>query len=131
MTREAGVLLGAAEPLRELSLADDVRQRLVGCLSARLRFDDFSLVTRSETVAAAVCTVPAMWQAVERLLDRARIGRRPVRLLGVGAAGLLPGDEPRQVSLTGAGKDAAAEAADQRLAAGDSPALTGIPIAHR
>lgn len=82
-------------------------------ITLKVRFDDFSLVTRSETVAAAVCTVPAMWQAVERLLDRARIGRRPVRLLGVGAAGLVPGDEPRQVSLTGAGKDAAAEAAEE------------------
>jgi DNA polymerase-4 len=82
-------------------------------ITLKVRFDDFSLVTRSETVDGAVHTVPATWQVVERLLDRARIGRRPVRLLGVGAAGLVAGDQPRQVSLTGAGKEAAAEAAEE------------------
>lgn len=82
-------------------------------LTLKVRFDDFSLVTRSETMAEPVGTVPAVWEAVQRLLARARVGGRPIRLLGVGAGGLVAADTPHQISLTGAAREAAAEAAEE------------------
>jgi DNA polymerase-4 len=81
-------------------------------VTLKVRFGDFSMVTRSETLDEVVRTVPALRAATARLLDRARVGRRPVRLLGVGASGLVGSDEPRQISMLGAERDAAAEAAE-------------------
>jgi DNA polymerase-4 len=81
-------------------------------VTLKVRFEDFSLVTRSETMAAPIDTVPALWEVVQRLLVRARVGRRAVRLLGVGAGGLVAADAPHQISLTGAAREAAAEAAE-------------------
>jgi DNA polymerase-4 len=81
-------------------------------LTLKVRFGDFSSLTRSETLAEPVQTVPALWAVAGRLLARARIGRRPVRLLGVGASGLVSGAEPRQISMTSVARDAVAEAAE-------------------
>lgn len=81
-------------------------------VTLKVRFGDFTMVTRSETLDEVVRTVPALRAATARLLDRARVGRRPVRLLGVGASGLVGSDEPRQISLLGAPRDAAAEATE-------------------
>jgi DNA polymerase-4 len=81
-------------------------------VTLKVRFGDFTMVTRSETLDEVVRTVPALRAATARLLDRVRIGRRPVRLLGVGASGLVGSDEPRQISMLGAERDAAAEAAE-------------------
>ena len=81
-------------------------------VTLKVRFGDFTMVTRSETLDEFVRTVPALRAATARLLDRARVGRRPVRLLGVGASGLVGSDEPRQISMLGAERNAAAEAAE-------------------
>jgi DNA polymerase-4 len=81
-------------------------------LTLKVRFGDFSSLTRSETLAEPVQTVPALWAVAGRLLARARIGRRPVRLLGVGASSLVSGAEPRQISMTSVARDAVAEAAE-------------------
>lgn len=93
-------------------------------LTLKVRFGDFSSVTRSETLEEAVQTVPALWAVAGRLLARARIGRRPIRLLGVGASNLVSGAEPRQISMTSAARDAVAEAAeDVRERFGDGAVL--------
>jgi DNA polymerase-4 len=93
-------------------------------LTLKVRFGDFSSLTRSETLEETIQTVPALWAVADRLLDRARIGRRPVRLLGVGASGLASGAEPRQISMTGTARDAVAEAAeDVRERFGDGAVL--------
>ena len=42
-----------------------------------------------------------LYRAAGALAERAGIGRRPVRLLGLGAGGLEPGDAPRQLGLEG------------------------------
>lgn len=81
-------------------------------LTLKVRFGDFSSLTRSETLEEPVQTVPALWAVAGRLFARARIGRRPVRLLGVGASGLVSGAEPRQISMTSVARDAVAEAAE-------------------
>jgi len=44
-------------------------------------------------------TAHDLYQAALALLDRAAVGGRPVRLLGLGAEGLSEGGSPRQLDL--------------------------------
>ena len=68
-------------------------------VSIKLRFPDFTTVTRSETLKAATHTTRDVYRACCRLLDRVGVGERPVRLLGVAVSGLEPGDAPRQLTV--------------------------------
>jgi len=102
-------LLGLCERL-------EGRLRRAGALRAhtltlKVRFQDFTTITRSETLEGAVGFRFEMWPVVRRLVDRARIGRRPVRLLGVSASGLTSRDEGRQPALDDGAQDAIAAAA--------------------
>jgi DNA polymerase-4 len=68
-------------------------------VTLKVRFSDFSTVTRSETLGNAVDTAHDLYEIGRRLLARARPPRRPVRLLGLGGTGLEPSGEPRQLDL--------------------------------
>ena len=90
-------------------------------VSLKLRFGDFTTVSRSTTVAAPVEHTPDLWDLVSELLNRVDLDSRGVRLLGVAASGLVASAEPRQLSLDGAARSAAAAAADEvRERFGDS-----------
>lgn len=67
----------------------------------KVRFSDFTTVTRSHTLAAPVDTAHDLYEAARSLLERAGVARRPVRLLGLGADGLEPASAPRQLGLHG------------------------------
>ncbi|MDR1520209.1 MAG: DNA polymerase IV [Planctomycetota bacterium] len=79
------------------------KNRLVGrvvCL--KLRYGDFTAVTRRKTLPAATCLVEVIWAEAARLLrERSDAGRRPVRLIGVGLSGLAAaeGDQENQGRL--------------------------------
>jgi DNA polymerase-4 len=58
-------------------------------VTIKVRYADFSTVTRSHTAAAPTCNAAEIAARALALLDRTDAARRPVRLLGVGAHGLL------------------------------------------
>jgi DNA polymerase-4 len=81
-------------------------------VSLKLRFGDFTTVSRSVTNAVPVEHTPDLWDAVRGLLGRIEVGSQGIRLLGVGASALVPTTEPRQLSLDHPERLAAAEAAE-------------------
>ncbi len=83
-------------------------------VSLKIRFSDFKTVTRSETLADATDVTRDIYRACCRLLDRAGVGERPVRLLGVAVSGLEPEDGPRQMTIdSGSRWEDAADAVDE------------------
>ncbi len=64
----------------------------------KLKHDDFRQATRSHTLEAATQTATTLFQAASVLLDRYRM-QRPVRLVGIGAANLVPETRPVQRDL--------------------------------
>ena len=79
----------------------------------KVRFDDFTTVTRSETLASPTDVSRDIYRAARRLLSNLDVGSRPVRLLGVGVSGLGPGDRARQLAVDRPAKwDELAEAVD-------------------
>ncbi len=81
-------------------------------LTLKVRFDDFSTITRSHTVAAPIDATHDLWTVTQQLVERARLAGRPVRLLGVGGAALVRRAEPRQASLDPLSSAALTDAAD-------------------
>ena len=96
-----------AEDLRDLATMATELGRLAGRVAASLqkkslrartvtikvRFGDFSTVTRSHTSPTPTADAALMSQRAVMLLDRTEAATRPVRLLGVGTHGLAAGDE--------------------------------------
>ena len=68
-------------------------------VSLKLRFADFTTITRSLTVEHATGSAREIYRACRRLLGRSGVGDRPIRLLGVAVTGLQPDDGPRQTAL--------------------------------
>jgi DNA polymerase-4 len=68
-------------------------------VSVKVRYADFTTVTRSETLAAPIETSHEIFEVALRLLERAGVGDRPVRLLGIGAGALEDAAAPRQLGL--------------------------------
>jgi DNA polymerase-4 len=62
----------------------------------KLRYPPFETHTRQKKLAAPTDDDLAIFRTAKALLDAARAPGRPVRLLGVGVAGLLEGPQPRQ-----------------------------------
>ncbi len=90
------------------------RAELAGkTVTLKVRFGDFTTVTRSHTLEVPIEHTPDLWDVVHDLLGRVDVAGRGVRLLGVGAAGLVASTDPRQLSLSHPARDAVAEAAEQ------------------
>jgi DNA polymerase-4 len=81
------VLDRLGEELCETLVREDRRGRTIGI---KVRFDDFSTVTRARTLPEAVNDLPTVRRVAGELL-RALDPPRPVRLLGVRVAGLHEG----------------------------------------
>src|SRR6266581_3193065 len=62
-------------------------------VTIKVRYADFTTVTRSHTAAAPTCDATEIAARALALLERTDAARRPVRLLGVGAHGLLEESE--------------------------------------
>lgn len=68
-------------------------------ISLKLRFDDFTTISRSLTLKRPANSNEAIFAAANRLLEATRsIDKRPVRLIGVSAANLVTADV--QLALT-------------------------------
>ncbi len=79
-------------------------------ISLKLRFGDFTTVSRSITVDGVVADTSQIWPFANDLLSKVQLDGRGVRLLGVGVTGLSAG-EPAQLALDGSDRVALAEAA--------------------
>jgi len=79
-----------------LTLAEDVGRRLrrqdllAGTVRLKVRFPPFETHTRQTKLGQPSADDLELFGVAMRLLDRARPGERPVRLLGLGAADLVP-----------------------------------------
>jgi len=62
-------------------------------VTIKVRYADFSTVTRSHTASAPTSDASEIAERALALLERTEAARRPVRLLGVGAHGLLEESE--------------------------------------
>jgi len=89
-------LLGQAD-----RLATRLRQDgfVAATVQLKVRYGDFTTVTRSHTFAEPVSTTPELHRIALELLGRTQAARRPVRLLGLGAGGLIGATAPRQLDL--------------------------------
>lgn len=99
--------LTAGERIRRelLAQSDRVGSRMrragvvAGTVVLKVRYGDFTTISRSHTFPAPVSTAHQIYAAVLELLRRTDAGKRPVRLLGVGVEGLVDAGEPRQLDL--------------------------------
>jgi DNA polymerase IV len=106
-----------------LELADRLASRLrrhgfvAGTVQTKVRFEDFTTLTRSITLDRPTATAHDLLAAARRLVDAAMGGTaRPVRLLGIGTTGLVEADAPRQLGLGEDGWEAIEDAVDQARA---------------
>jgi DNA polymerase-4 len=75
------------------------RRELAACtITVKVRYPDFTTVTRSRTFAIPTAEAKRIGAAAKALLRRTEAGRRKVRLLGVAASTLVPGTM-RQLEL--------------------------------
>jgi DNA polymerase-4 len=82
-------------------------------ITLKVRFGDFVTVSRSATLPVPVEHTRDLWSAARDLLDRVDLGGRGVRLVGIGASGLVERASPRQLSLDHPRRGAAAAAAEE------------------
>jgi DNA polymerase IV len=89
-------LLRLSEKVARRLRAGDVAARTV---TLKLRYANFSTVTRSRTLELPTDQATELHQEVTALLEALGLERARVRLVGVGAANLVPADAARQLRL--------------------------------
>ena len=72
---------------------------LAGTVHLKVRFPDFSTITRSVTLPGPVDTSHDLYETAILLLKRTAVGGRPVRLLGLGAGSVVQASRPLQLGL--------------------------------
>jgi DNA polymerase-4 len=87
-------LLEHASRVAQRMLKEGLSARVI---AVKLKYSDFSLVTRRVTLPEPVADTGSIYEAGRRLLDRFTIGARGVRLTGVSASGLT--DAPAAPTL--------------------------------
>ncbi|HLF78979.1 MAG TPA: DNA polymerase IV [Dehalococcoidia bacterium] len=89
------VLRGFSESVAATLRRDGRRSRTI---TLKLRFEDFTTISRSVTLRRPANSNEAVYEAANRLLGKVREAeRRPVRLIGVGASNLV--DDAVQLTL--------------------------------
>jgi DNA polymerase-4 len=79
-------------------------------ITVKVRYEDFTTITRSLTVGGAVDSARDIYRVGVGLLDQVDLDR-PLRLLGLGGSTLEDGSQPRQLTLdTAEGHDRLAQA---------------------
>ncbi len=85
-----GVLLAQVEEVAERLRAEGLRAKT---LVLKLRYGDFTTITRSRTLDQATNTTRTMWQGAEAIFEQWRAGSaRSLRLIGFSASGLVEED---------------------------------------
>jgi len=102
-----------------LSLSEDVagdlrkRDLTARTVTLKLRLAPFDTLTRRHTAETAVATTRSIYRIARRLFAAADPGDRPIRLVGVGVAGLRERAPAEQLTLFGPSEN---EGAPRRLA---------------
>ena len=102
-----------------LRLCDQVAARLSKAhlsghaISLKVRFGDFVTISRSSRQEVPIAHTTDLWTIVRDLLERAEIGDRSIRLLGVAVNDLVDSDDSRQLAFGTERRDAAADAVDE------------------
>jgi DNA polymerase IV len=68
-------------------------------VTLKLRFADFRTITRARTLQQATDTDAELHRVAGELLERLRLGRVPVRLVGIAVSNLHPAGAPTQLRL--------------------------------
>ena len=95
---------------RMLLQAEDIGRQLrklemrARTVTLKIKHADFKQVTRSITIKTPTQSSETIYREACQLLDAYRMPKA-VRLIGVGASGLVCADRPEQLNLFGAGKD--------------------------
>jgi DNA polymerase-4 len=76
---------------REVSEGLRRRRLAAGTVTVKVRYPDFTTLTRSVTLPVPVSDASTIAGCAHQLLRRTEAARQSVRLLGVGASGLVPG----------------------------------------
>ncbi len=99
----SGVLLGQVEQVCRRLRRHELKARTV---TLKLRYGDFTTLTRSATLREATNVTAEIWGAAAGLFERWRSGAgRPLRLLGVTASQLRGGGGEQLSLFADAGKD--------------------------
>ncbi len=102
-----------------LRMCDQVAARLAKAhvaghvVTLKVRFSDFTTITRSSRRAEAVSHTAEIWETAGELIGRAGIAGRSIRLLGISVGDLVDAAAVRQLSFGHERRDAAAEAVDE------------------
>lgn len=94
--RIATELLALCDRLASRLRRSDARGRTV---VLKVRFADFTTITRSETCPTPLHSTAELWEVAKRLIGRANRGGRAIRLLGIGVAALDGPEVPEQLTL--------------------------------
>ena len=93
-----------------LRLADRTADRLRAknlcgrTVTLKVRFSNFTTITRSKTLGAEVDTTPAIYEVAKQLFGKLGRDRMRIRLLGVSVTGLAIGPPNRQLELIAEGE---------------------------
>ncbi len=68
-------------------------------ITLKVRFSNFATITRSRTGSRPTRLAIDIFRQVQRLLERAEVGERGVRLLGIAAGGLSYGQSPLRLEF--------------------------------
>jgi DNA polymerase-4 len=73
-----------------------------GCISLKVRYADFTTITRQQTLSCAGDTDHVIFEAGNRLLKKElAANRQPVRLLGIGVSGFIDGRQLTMLDMSG------------------------------
>lgn len=81
------------------------KQLLARTLTIKVRYADFSSITRSKTFEVPIQSLEQITQHLPELLRKTEVGKRPIRLIGVGLSNLMDQQPPDQQQV----KDVAAQ----------------------
>ena len=101
-----------------LRMCDQVAARLAKArvaghtITLKVRFSDFTTISRSSRHPEPIASTAEIWETAQTLIDRAAIGTRAVRLLGVAVSDLVDVAGTKQMVLGRERADAAADAID-------------------
>lgn len=99
ITDEATLLAHLERMTSEVAGSLQAHGLLARTVTLKLRWPDFTTLTRSVSRTSATNTADALFAAAAQLLAANRRAEQAVRLLGVGASNLRPAHEPGQLSL--------------------------------
>ena len=82
------------------------KKTLARTVQIKIRFADFSTITRSRRLAMAANDTATIWSTVKKLFDREKTTfKQPVRLIGMGTATLTQIDSPKSAQTDGIQQD--------------------------